>query len=278
MYLVSRSLQVLLLTATSSSWITPSFGYTKTLHIHNLSIRHPSNRPTTLPFSKSFLSRSISISTSASSSSHSMSNGSDSDITTEQPTTLMEAMSQACAKSLSRPAVQLEPTRGGGASGGGGASVSAAVDTLTGTKYFIKKASVNGGGSEMLHAEFLGVKAMSETRTIKVPTPIAFGTYGGLHVPSPMAFCVFEYLEMGGGGSQFELGVQLAKLHKHSSPNSKKWANELYSLRTSFFQGSAQSQSPIFHPPLSINAFPLLHTRKRNYSTLCAHFCRSLKI
>jgi fructosamine-3-kinase len=36
-----------------------------------------------------------------------------------------------------------------------------------------------------------------------------------------MAFCVFEYLEMGGGGSQFELGVQLAKLHKHSSPNSK---------------------------------------------------------
>jgi len=131
--------------------------------------------------------------------------------------TLMDSMSEVCSEALSRP-VKLEPARGGGASGGGGASVSAAIDSLTGTKYFIKSASV-GSGSKMLHAEYMGVKKMSLSNTIKVPRPVAFGEHHGM--PRNIAFVIFEYLEFGGGGNQFELGKKLAQMHRTFSPDGK---------------------------------------------------------
>lgn len=135
--------------------------------------------------------------------------------------TLLDSMSKACTESLGRE-VNLQPARGGGASGGGGASVSAAVDENTGEKYFIKSASVSvpGGGNmfQMLHAEYMGVKEMSETDTIKVPKPIAFGEHhAGGGAPRDIAFVVFEYLEFSGGGSGFELGQNLAKMHRSLS-------------------------------------------------------------
>ena len=122
--------------------------------------------------------------------------------------TLLETMSEACTKSLGQT-IELEPASGGGAGGGGGASISAAVDKNTGKKYFIKKASLPSG-SKMLHAEYSGVKAMSETNTIKVPQPIAFGEFHG--EPRNCAFVVFEYLQFCGGGSGYELGRNLAKV------------------------------------------------------------------
>ena len=126
-------------------------------------------------------------------------------------TSLLDSCSQACSNSLGID-ITLKPTTGGGASGGGGASVSASIDEATGKKYFIKSASVSGGGASMLRAEYLGVKEMSDTQTIKVPTPIAFGEH---HGPGrDIAFCVFEYLEFCGGGSGYELGKQLATMHK----------------------------------------------------------------
>ena len=124
--------------------------------------------------------------------------------------TFMEYMSKACSEALSRP-VKLEPARGGGASGGGGASTSAAVDSLTDTKYFIKAASASGGGGDMLRAEYMGVKEMSESETIKVPAPIAYGIHDSGLMRS-RAFVVFEYLNFCGGGSGYELGKQLAKV------------------------------------------------------------------
>eukprot|EP00559_Dactyliosolen_fragilissimus_P000995 CAMPEP_0184857326 /NCGR_PEP_ID=MMETSP0580-20130426/2489_1 /TAXON_ID=1118495 /ORGANISM="Dactyliosolen fragilissimus" /LENGTH=307 /DNA_ID=CAMNT_0027352863 /DNA_START=152 /DNA_END=1075 /DNA_ORIENTATION=- len=127
--------------------------------------------------------------------------------------TLMDSMSSACSEALSRP-VRLEVARGGGSSGGGGASVSAATDSESGVKYFIKKTSAGGGGEQMLRAEYLGVKEMADTHTIKVPEPIAYGTHKGT-----TAFVVFEYLDFCGGGSQYELGKQLAQMHKCFSPN-----------------------------------------------------------
>lgn len=131
---------------------------------------------------------------------------------------LIDSMSQACSAHLNRN-VALKPASGGGSSGGGGASVSAAIDEITGQKYFIKSASVSGGGNKMLLAEYMGVKEMSETNTIKVPKPIAFGEHhgAGRHI----AFVVFEYLEFCGGGSGFELGQNLAQMHKCSSSNHK---------------------------------------------------------
>ena len=131
---------------------------------------------------------------------------------------LLDSMSKACTASLGRDVI-LKSATGGGASGGGGASVSAAIDEITGTKYFIKSASVSGGGRKMLHAEYSGIKEMSETNTIKVPRPVAFGEH---HGPGrDIAFVVFEYLEFCGGGSGYELGQHLAKMHRclHSDRN-----------------------------------------------------------
>jgi fructosamine-3-kinase len=125
--------------------------------------------------------------------------------------TYMETMEAAASKALGRT-VQLEPASGGGYSGGGGASTSAVVDKETGDKYFVKSATNKG---TMLQAEYLGVKAMADTKTIQVPTPICFGQYDN------KAFVLFEYLEFSGGGSQYELGVQLAKMHRVMSDNGK---------------------------------------------------------
>ena len=118
--------------------------------------------------------------------------------------TYMETMEAAASKALGRT-VKLEPASGGEFSGGGGASTSAVVDTETGDKYFVKSATNKGS---MLKAEYLGVKAMADTSTIQTPTPICFGQYDN------RAFVLFEYLDFAGGGSQFELGVQLAKMHR----------------------------------------------------------------
>jgi fructosamine-3-kinase len=125
---------------------------------------------------------------------------------------MVDAMSEAISKSLGRT-IHLKPASGGGFSGGGGASTSAVVDPETNTKYFVKSAR---GGHDMLKAEYLGVKEMSETQTIKVPKPIAFGDG-----PGNAAFVIFEYLDFCGVGSGKELGVQLAMMHRCVSENGK---------------------------------------------------------
>eukprot|EP00980_Cylindrotheca_fusiformis_P001245 scaffold332_cov117-Cylindrotheca_fusiformis.AAC.5 len=68
---------------------------------------------------------------------------------------------------------------------------------------------------DMLMAEYLGVQEMADSNTIMVPTPIAFGE----HAQTGQAFCIFEYLELCGGGNQFELGVKLAKVRRSSVLN-----------------------------------------------------------
>lgn len=120
--------------------------------------------------------------------------------------TYVDALSSSASDALGRT-VTLKPTSGGGYSGGGGASTSAFVDE-EGNKYFVKAAS---GGQDMLKAEYLGVKAMAETNTIKVPKPIAYGDFQN------RGFVIFEYLEFGGTGSQVELGQQLAQMHRTTS-------------------------------------------------------------
>jgi fructosamine-3-kinase len=118
--------------------------------------------------------------------------------------TFVDAVSAAASEALGRK-IELVSTTGGGAAGGGGASTSALLDKETNTKYFLKSAR---GELDMLRGEYEGVKAMSETGTIQVPTPIAFGEYE----KTGQAFVLFEYLNFCGGGSPYELGVMLAKV------------------------------------------------------------------
>lgn len=122
-----------------------------------------------------------------------------------------EAVSDAASKALGKK-VELVSTSGGGYSGGGGATTSALVDKETNTKYFLKSAR---NGLAMLRAEYEGVKAMADTGAIQVPTPIAFGEFE----KTGQGFALFEYLEFcgSGGASQYELGVNLAKMHRSTS-------------------------------------------------------------
>jgi len=127
--------------------------------------------------------------------------------------TLMEYISEKCSLALSQT-ITLEPSQGGGASGGGGTTTFAVKDTISGTKYFVKTASVSSGGGTMLYGEFTGVQEMADTSTIRVPRPITFAEYKN---PSSnkgggIAFIVFEYFEFTYGGDEFELGKQLAKV------------------------------------------------------------------
>lgn len=129
-------------------------------------------------------------------------------------TTLLDSLSKAASLALDRT-VELVSSRGGGYSGGGGASTSAVQDKQTGQKYFVKSAS---GSGDMLKAEYLGIKEMYDTNTIRVPKPVAFGEHGQ---NGNTAFVIFEYLEFTGGGSQYELGQQLAQMHRKMSDNGK---------------------------------------------------------
>ena len=66
----------------------------------------------------------------------------------------------------------------------------------------------------MLQAEFLGVQAIANTKTLKCPQPIACGVYE----PTNTAFLIMEYLEFcSAGGSHYDLGQQLAQMHRSSS-------------------------------------------------------------
>ena len=64
-------------------------------------------------------------------------------------------------------------------------------DEATGERWFYK--SCGFAGEAMLRAEFTGLRAMSETNTIKVPQPIVVGT----NEMGTSVYALFEYLAMG---------------------------------------------------------------------------------
>ena len=71
--------------------------------------------------------------------------------------------------------------------------------------YFVKLN--HAGALEMFEAEADGLREIAGTKTIRVPSPICSGTTGA------QAYFVMEFINLGGGGSQFQLGERLAKLH-----------------------------------------------------------------
>jgi fructosamine-3-kinase len=108
------------------------------------------------------------------------------------------------------------PHSSGGGGGGGGASVGAVTDAAgKGPKFFCKTAGASA--ASMLNAEYLGLKEMADTHTIKVPTPICAGEAAG------QSYAVFEFLNMGRSSSAkfTECGEQLARMHLCTSPNGK---------------------------------------------------------
>lgn len=89
----------------------------------------------------------------------------------------------------------------------GGGCINEAV-VLHGEKesYFVKLNSVSK--MEMFAAEAAGLKALGSTRTIRVPAPIAYGSF------EDKAYMILEALQFGGRGDWREMGQHLARLHR----------------------------------------------------------------
>jgi len=124
---------------------------------------------------------------------------------------LKEAMSVAIRQATKNEAFKGDKLEGGYGSGGGGATTGLIIDSTSKQEYFYKSTSLFGYA--MLQAEFAGIKEMYETKTIKVPEPVAIGT------SSHNAFVVFEKLSLGGYGSAETYAQKLAAMHSVSSSN-----------------------------------------------------------
>lgn len=71
----------------------------------------------------------------------------------------------------------------------------------------------------MFEAEAEGLQQMQDSRTIRVPTPICYGTEGR------MAYLALEWLELGRGSASDwqEMGRQLAAMHRTTSASGFGW-------------------------------------------------------
>jgi fructosamine-3-kinase len=81
--------------------------------------------------------------------------------------------------------------------------------------YFVKLNRASG--LEMFAAEAAGLQQMQATNTIRVPTPVCYGT------AVDSAYLVQEWLDMGRSGSWEEMGRQLAAMHRTSSNRGFGW-------------------------------------------------------
>ena len=99
---------------------------------------------------------------------------------------------------------------------GGGCINQASALIGNSSTYFVK---LNQASQvPMFEAEALGLKQMLETRTIRLPKPICWGT------TADSAYIVLEWLEFGGSkNSQCweDMGRQLAAMHRWNPPQSK---------------------------------------------------------
>ena len=112
-----------------------------------------------------------------------------------------------------------------------------AISGDTGT-YFVK---LNQASQvQMFEAEALGLKQMLETKTIRVPKPIGFGT------AADFAYIVLEWLELGGGSntqSWEEMGRQLAAMHQ-ATPSQSSLGTEGIERRFGWNQNNTIGSTP----------------------------------
>lgn len=91
----------------------------------------------------------------------------------------------------------------------GGGCINTAVRLVDGERAFFVKLNQDSMLG-MFEAEFEGLRAMAETRTIRVPEPLCSGIADG------QAYLAMEYIDMGhaGGASAATAGRQLAGMHQ----------------------------------------------------------------
>ena len=122
---------------------------------------------------------------------------------------LIESISSSLTAALDRP-VNVKMTSSGQSQF---VSSGTLTETSTSTRFFYKSSS-SPSSSQMLLGEYEGIKAMRDTDTIGVPSPIC------IRVDSPPFFAVYSYLNLSFAGDEFEKGRRLALMHRCLSPNS----------------------------------------------------------
>lgn len=90
--------------------------------------------------------------------------------------------------------------------GGGDINASYRLQGKDGSRYFVKLNAARH--LPMFVAEAQGLAAIAQTRTIRVPQAVAFGTSAG------KCYLVLEHLELHAHGNARLLGAQLAALHR----------------------------------------------------------------
>jgi fructosamine-3-kinase len=132
-----------------------------------------------------------------------------------ETSSFMDSISSAISDALAQTE-EVEYVSGSRAASLGSGASTTIVKTSDDTKYFVKSATAK----HMIYAEYVGVKEMAETNTIRVPRPIAYGEHD-----ASTAFVVFEYLEFSDSCSNsshyYELGRQLAKMHRTTSASAQ---------------------------------------------------------
>jgi len=112
-------------------------------------------------------------------------------------------------------------TKGGGVGGGSGWSSATIYSVEDGRQFFVKTAR----GMEalpMFTGEALGLQAMYDTHTIRIPKVYGFGELDGPGM-KPSAFIVMEALNIRGRADQAELGRRMAQMHL-ATPKDEKAA------------------------------------------------------
>ncbi|MEO0984597.1 MAG: fructosamine kinase family protein [Cyanobacteria bacterium J06639_14] len=103
----------------------------------------------------------------------------------------------------------------------GGGSINQAYQVTDGDRsYFLK---INRAVRfAMFEAEALGLKEIAASQTIRVPHPICWGTAEG------SAYIVMEYLPLEGGGQDawYQLGQDLAAMHRVTSDRGFGWQQD----------------------------------------------------
>ena len=103
----------------------------------------------------------------------------------------------------------------------GGGSINQAFRISDGDRdYFLKLNQV--AQYAMFEAEALGLREMSDTKTIRVPKPICWGTADG------SCYIVMEYLPLGNSSrdSWYQMGQDLAAMHQVTSDRGFGWQRD----------------------------------------------------
>eukprot|EP01084_Bolivina_argentea_P297319 512188_1 len=128
---------------------------------------------------------------------------------------LVSALSSSIGEAIGEPSFTAKLDRHRGIGGDGGALVRVITDANnTSRRFFCKQGRNVEEDVTMLHGEFLGVKAMWDTGTVRVPRPICNAS-----TASGQPFVVFEYVDMRGHDGGRALGNALARMHQKTSPN-----------------------------------------------------------